>query len=115
MKTIKVIDLLNKMANGEELPKKIRVPEEVLIRELENSEIVHKDAVEMVVYEYNESLKEYYSRSRCNGLDATRYLNKEVEIIEDKENGEIAKIYNNGQIIIITGIIDSYPISFNYE
>ena len=66
MEKIKIIDLLNKIANGEEAPKKIK----------------YKD----IEYEYNEKSyidgfdDDLFVNVYCNEID----LNEEVEIIEEK-------------------------------
>lgn len=81
---IKIIDLLNKIANNEKVPKKIRYFGEI--------------------YEYSEEMKFYYQN--CSSM--YRYfftkgncLNDEVEIIEEeKEIEKIGKIYD--------GFTDSY-------
>ena len=81
---IKIIDLFNKIANNEKLPKKIRYFGEI--------------------YEYSEEMKFYYQ----NGFSMYRdfftegnYLNDEIEIIEEeKEIEKIGKIYD--------GFTDSY-------
>ena len=76
MKTIKIIDLLNKIANGEEVPKKIKY----LIYE----------------YTYNDNDEEYQRNQNRNiiGLGEDRRLDivlcDEVEIIE--EDKKIEKI-----------------------
>lgn len=81
MKTIKAIDLLNKIANGEKVPKKIRE----LFEDMESDPTV--------IYEYSEEDKDYryyYDRTWSNlitedlfigyGTDA---LNHQFEIIEE--------------------------------
>lgn len=81
---IKIIDLFNKIANNEKLPKKIRYFGEI--------------------YEYSEEMKFYYQ----NGFSMYRdfftegnCLNDKVEIIEEeKEIEKIGKIYD--------GFTDSY-------
>lgn len=80
---IKIIDLFNKIANNEKVPKKIRYFGEI--------------------YEYSEEMKFYYQ----NGFSMYRdfftegnCLNDEVEIIEEKEIEKIGKIYD--------GFTDSY-------
>ena len=65
MKTIKVIDLLNKIANGEEVPKKYRYKNEE--------------------YEEDYCLMLYEATGNCNELGFKSLLNDEVEIIEDKK------------------------------
>ena len=81
---IKIIDLFNKIANNEKVPKKIRYFGQI--------------------YEYSEEMKFYYQ----NGFSMYRdfftegnCLNDEVEIIEEeKEMEKIGKIYD--------GFTDSY-------
>ena len=82
MKTIKIIDLLNKIANGEEVPKKIKYDNKI--------------------WEWDNWSKDWadYVYSGCDGLlndegtyDLFAILNDEVEIIEeDKEENEIPNI-----------------------
>ena len=77
METIKVIDLLNKIANGEELPKKIKWDDMIftlgIIREVPTLKTANNiDIIEFI---------------------RARYLNDEAEIIEDaEEDKEIEKI-----------------------
>ena len=85
---IKIIDLFNKIANNEKVPKKIKYFGEI--------------------YEYSEDMKFYYQ----NGFSMYRdfftegnCLNDEVEIIEEeKEIEKIGKIYD--------GFTDSYYDTF---
>lgn len=74
MKKVKIIDLLNKIANGEELPKKIKWDDMIftlgIIREVPTLKTANNiDIIEFI---------------------RARYLNDEVEIIE--EDKEIEKI-----------------------
>ena len=81
---IKIIDLLNKIANNEEVPKKIKW--------------------ENIIYAYSEYDKDYleypFSNEEYKGLfdmrDSilTQFLNDEVEIIEEPK--KIKKIKSNG-------------------
>ena len=77
METIKVIDLLNKIANGEELPKKIKWDDMIftlgIIREVPTLKTANNiDIIEFI---------------------RARYLNDEAEIIEDaEEDKEIEKL-----------------------
>lgn len=80
---IKIIDLFNKIANNEEVPKKIRYF--------------------CQIYEYSKDMKFYYQ----NGFSMYRdfftegnCLNDEVEIIEDRQIEKLGKIYD--------GFSDSY-------
>lgn len=72
MKKIKVIDLYNKIANDEEVPKKIKF----------------KDTE----YIYNKHNKQYYLEGETSGFYSLRFalsnfnmLNDEVEILEEKK------------------------------
>lgn len=66
---MKIIDLLNKIANGEELPEKIKIYEEILrLNENKNN------------YLYEDS-DEYYGDEFIHWFN----LNDEVEIIEETE------------------------------
>ena len=83
---IKIIDLFNKIANNEEVPKKIKYFGEI--------------------YEYSEEMKFYYQ----NGFSMYRdfftegnCLNDEIEIIEEGKEIEIEKIGK-----IYDGFTDSY-------
>ena len=75
---MKVIDLLNKIANGEEVPKKIRFREDLLFYD------------EDIDYKDNDGLSLFNDKCCINQEE----LNEEVEIIEDtpKENKKIEKI-----------------------
>lgn len=83
--TIKIIDLLSKIANGEEVPKRIKFKN--------------------IIYKFNESCHQYYEEGKrsyfSNKLKYDGniewefyedYLNDEVEIIEDKEDINIQDI-----------------------
>lgn len=76
MKKIKVIDLLNMIANGEEVPERIKCN--------------HYE------FKWNRDLKRYYhissSATLGGGLSLDGILNDEVEIIEDKPTNEIEKL-----------------------
>lgn len=78
---MKVIDLLNKIANGEEVPERIKWND--------------------VIWEYNKEEKEYYSQrteeaffndTSSVGFWLMAHLNDVVEIIEDKEDINIQSI-----------------------
>ncbi|MDY5930153.1 MAG: hypothetical protein SPJ27_09040 [Candidatus Onthovivens sp.] len=82
-KTIRVIDLLNKIANGEEVPKKIRYFGE-----------------EFKLAKDNEYYSVYSSRSLISyfGEDYLRAeLNDEVEILDEEEFIDIEEITLNGE------------------
>lgn len=81
---MKVIDLLNKIANGEEVPEKIKYRNKIFIYD--------KDNQCYVVENYNEYYDLHMSLSDHKGTD----LNYEVEIIEEPK--EIPKrIQSNGE------------------
>lgn len=71
---MKVIDLLNKIANGEYVPKKVKYENRILYLEDENEEY--------------EPTFNYYDKDGENALFEGwigQYLNDEVEIIENKK------------------------------
>ena len=84
MKTIKIIDLLNKIANGEEVPKKIKYKNKVFIYDQQNklyrNEEVSSNTLKHMFYLYY----------------LEKILNDEVEIIEyvEKDKG-IKKVDTN--------------------
>lgn len=68
MKTIKIIDLFNKIANREEVPKKIEYEGEI--------------------YEFNKNIHGYWGGKNKDCFRAMvnwRYLNNEVEILEEEK------------------------------
>lgn len=74
---MKVIDLLNRIANGEEVPKKIKYDEHIWL--------------------FKEGVREYLEEYDLYKLDNFEFseLNEEVEIIEDKPfNERVEEIYN---------------------
>lgn len=73
-KTIKVIDLLNKIANGEEVPKKIRYKDKIFI--------------------YANGTKKYYNENIDLFLEfySGELLNDEVEVIEEQQDIDIQSI-----------------------
>ena len=76
MEKIKIIDLLNKAAKGEEIPKKIICGSEVYLLE-EGVDYLRK---------YGEDI-EWFTESAP--LFSTEYLNKEVEIVEEKTEEQV--------------------------
>ena len=75
---MKIIDLLNKIANGEEVPKKIKWHDKVWIRDFEGA------------YYYYEEGADYLF---MDDIGNTTWLNKEVEIIEEDKKIEKFKDY----------------------
>ena len=89
---MKVIDLLNKIANGEEVPKKIKYRK--------------------CIFEYEEKFKDYFTK---NGIITTTYdsngifrnifalyntsLNDEIEIIEEDKKIEKLEYIENGEFV----------------
>jgi hypothetical protein len=100
---MKVIDLLNKIANKEKLPKKIRI-RGIYYRDYdkENDEMIDKE--DMTIWELDNSYAygDYYSKDGkrlfSNCYIVNRILNDEVEIIEEPQEHKISKkfeIYDN--------------------
>lgn len=81
-KTIKIIELLNKIANGEEIPKKIKYINRIY-------EFKYSTYGTGYLYEIN-GIKHWFSEDALS--DSTEDLNYEVEIIEDEEEIDIQKI-----------------------
>lgn len=73
---MKVIDILNKIANGEEVPKKIIGKNSIG----EKEEYIYNDFWYIHIFENPDGEEDYYYMSRD-----IRNLNEEVEIIEDKK------------------------------
>ena len=87
MKTIKIIDLLNKIANGEEVPQKIRI----------GALYMYWDGS---VY-WDEDGETHF----CEVIGSDEYmLNREVEIIEEEK--EIEKLDENNTNVL-TNIIEN--------
>ena len=87
MKTIKIIDLLNKIANGEEVPQKIRIG--ALGMYWDGSAYWDEDG----------------ETSFCEVIGSSKYgLNREVEIIEEEK--EIEKLDENNTNVL-TNIIEN--------
>ena len=79
-KAIKVIDLLNKIANGEEIPKKIKVKDYIFIWEVSDNGTGYSNVKEDTGYYWFEN---YVS------LDNSEDLNTEIEIIEEEPEIDI--------------------------
>jgi len=82
-KTIKVIDLLNKIANGEEIPKKIKVKDYIFIWKVSDNGTGYYNVKEDTGYYW---LENYVS------LDNSEDLNTEIEIIEEEPEIDIQKL-----------------------
>lgn len=89
---MKVIDLLNKIANGEELPYRI----------IYNGEI----------YEYVEEMKWYLRDDmKCELNNSKKCLNDEVEVIEENKNIILDKLnWDKNDMTYITGEIDNESV-----
>ena len=96
-KTIKVIDLLNKIANGEEVPKKILILDEVyyLIND-EDGDIVYSQLKDRRKWEAFIDRK--LNITRCLHEDVI--ILDEVEIIEEQEEIDIQSIEDIKDIFI---------------
>ena len=79
-KKIKVIDLLNKIANGEEIPKKIKVKDYIFIWKVSDIGTGYYNVKEGTGYYW---LEDYVS------LDNLEDLNTEIEIIEKEPEIDI--------------------------
>ena len=85
MKTIKIIDLLNKIANGEEVPKKIRY---------KNKIFEHWD---------NGNIQDYWHKGNNSlfddFIDCSRYtdLNDKVEILDEEDEEDEFKELNKAE------------------
>lgn len=100
MKKIKIIDLLNMIVNGEEVPKKIK----------HNNYIYELKSIYdggRTTY-YDESDNDFFSEVYCD----MQNLNEEIEIIEDKPK-EIKKIEFNAQNDIIDEEDDDWEYNTN--
>lgn len=93
---MKVIDLLNKIANGEEVPKKIKINGDTL--DLENGKELY--------YRFQDK-----SSTLCfDWYIETKRLNDEIEIIEDKK---IEKCKNYEEFESIDDYIEHLRIKIN--
>ena len=103
-KTIKIIDLLNKIANGEEVPKKIKYNDD---------EYIHIGNYCYFCEETNEILSQntYAEFSR---------LNDEVEILDEEEFEDIEefeehKLINTRDILELEMFINKINADYNYK
>ena len=84
---MKVIDLLNKIANGEEVPKKIKIETHIFTK----YNYPMGDGTFVSSYESNND-GEYH----INDFLYPQYLNDEIEILEEKKIPEKLDIISNG-------------------
>lgn len=96
--TIKVIDLLNKIANGEEVPKKILILDEVyyLIND-EDGDIVYSQLKDR--REWEAFIDRKLNITRCLHEDVI--ILDEVEIIEEQENIDIQSMEEIPKILFL--------------
>ena len=76
---MKIIDLLNKIANGEDVPKKIRIS------------FCDEGTPEIYNFTYNKNIRQYEDNdgyTLSDALNITLILNEEVEIIEEDKKIE---------------------------
>lgn len=99
---MKVIDLLNKIANSEEVPKKVKY--------------------KTYYWEYKEEEKDYKDNEgdyvfSCSNYDIPEMLNNEVEILDDREDKDIPLIPDDELIILKQSktINMQYAIDFNFK
>lgn len=85
---MKVIDLLNKIANGEDVPKKVKVLDYSLIPEYR-----------IITWNKTLELYEYIDGDNFDRVLDKQHLSNEIEIIEDipKEDKNIKKLNTNYQ------------------
>ena len=102
-KTIKIIDLLVKIANGEEVPKKIKFRNALWIYSEENQDYL----------EYNKDYSDLFGYAFCN-LKTLDFINDEVEIIDVEDefidieelDGSIGYINWNSEAVVLTNAIN---------
>ena len=85
-KVIKIIDLLNKMANGEEVPRKIKYYDEYYILNEDTTSIEN-------LYLIDGALVGWFNHNNFS-------LNSQVEIIEEQEEIDIQKITDIKDVFI---------------
>jgi hypothetical protein len=99
---MKIIEIINKIANGEETPKKIRY--------------------DSVVMQYNEDMKDYEKYygdlffrylGRCFVLPGR--LNDEVEILDDEEDKDIPLIPDDELWKIENNDATNYRLNYNFK
>lgn len=99
MNKIRVIDLLNKIANGEDVPKKIKWRDKI--------------------WDYWEGDQDYKSKqgrwftSNLNDIRTKEFVNDTVEIIEEQEEIDIQKLDENIKYYNIIGHSENEKMLFN--
>jgi len=103
MKTIRVIDLLNKIANGEEVPKKIKY-KDFIYEYFEQETVIDYRC-------YDEKTELYGYLSSCVDYEAFNILDNEVEILEEeKKIPEKLDIYDELQSLLKDNNIDEHNL-----
>ena len=105
MKTIKIIDLLNKIAKGEEVPKKIKCDGVIYNYEFKHTIIGS--------YEYRSQNGNCLMNNMAGYLYLTDILNYEVEIIEEDKDIDVLELQENisklqSEIDLLSNEIGSY-------
>lgn len=108
-KTIKIIDLLVKIANAEEVPKKIKFRNALWIYSEENQDYL----------EYNKDDSDLFGYAFCN-LKTLDFINDEVEIIDEEEFEDIEefeehKLINTRDILELEMFINKINADYNYK
>ena len=101
-KTIRVIDLLNKIANGEEVPKKFKYDNYVFIYDNKKKDYIYKYG--------NVSYFDDYIGDIYHMEDILEFLSYEVEILDEEEFETIEELlieYDDGDIGINKKYISS--------
>ena len=81
---MKVIDILNKIAKGEEVPKKIKCYDNIW---------TYEERVQDYAYKINGMVEKYFIQDEFRGYDATKkILDCKVEIIKEEKPKEIEKV-----------------------
>ena len=99
MNKIRIIDLLNKIANGEEVPKKVRYNDELYDTEISNN-------FSLMIYEATGKM--------CDDGEVQLFLNDEIEILEEEKKIPEKHINNCGDLIIL-GQQDNWTQKFNIK
>ena len=104
---MKVIDILNKIANGEEIPEKIRVKYRIFEKYLNHNAYLNTEDEEN--YKYLTDLPRLYDDDRD-------WLNEEVEIIEENKKIEkITKVVCDSDLIDRNHFVIEYLAELKYK
>lgn len=92
---MKVIDLLNKIANGEEVPKKIQVYSDIFVFDYGNMVYEHEETRTNMLSIYNGNILNYEVRikeDKSFNKRVEEIYNRHIDYIYDKEDKKIEKI-----------------------